>query len=216
MHARTPTTPPEVIGIIGKQFRAQPILCSKTHDIHRIEILSREDLDFKNKRFMLQKDVAALRAASLLSRLLQINVHCNAEIFSIIHPAWTHAVHSVDLTLVTVEIIERNHLLTDAGVFSMVFDSISIIRKKTGHIAIDNVSCSEIEAKEIRLFNPDFVKIQDLSLIPSIKEISGARIIAERIETEKNVPSKVESGIDLIQGYWCDCIAKQHLPDSLN
>lgn len=193
----------EAVALVAQHFKIQAIACPHLQP-HAWELLSRRPLNFSEKTTLLAQDIAALQACSLLSRALRIPMHCNAEIFSLMHLGWLKTARSIDLSLVVIEIVERNGLLENPAIFERVGNVFSELRQRGAKMAIDDVRLTELEVREIQAFSPEFIKVENPRLAMEAKKIYAGKIITELIATESLAHEAILHGADFLQGFWID------------
>lgn len=215
-HAKTPVIFCPV-GLVAKQFRAQPITDPKTMEVVGLELLHRSPLNFFDRDSMLAVDVCALENASILARHYRdrLRIHCNVELTSILNTHWWDAMAGVMWPSIVVEIVERNYLLGMGNAMHRTGIVVDGIRRRGGAIALDDVTGTEIELMAIGALRPEIIKIERMDFIAPIRQITNARLVAERIETEDDAHQAVCLGADELQGYWCDVMAEHEVHESL-
>lgn len=199
---------------VAKHFRAQPIVVPGSMDLVGLELLTRHRLDYGDLTAMLELDIRALEAASLLARDYRCTqrVHINVEVSSMLDTRWHDAMAGVMCPGIVIEVVERNDLLTSAGQLHRASLVMNAIRNYGGLIALDDVSCSEVEMRVMAMVQPEFIKVECLNLIATVRNHSAARVVVERIETHEQALNALRHGADELQGFWCDLATETQVP----
>lgn len=196
-------------------FRVQPMVSSTTHDLLGMELLFGRRVDFSNPAVMLEVDIAALKAAQLLSKVYdgKVRVHCNVEITSLINLDWVVEMCQRIGEGMVIEIVERNDILGDSYGLRSVREICEGIKGLGGKVALDDVSGSEIERRLIDSIRPDVLKANDAKGLSFISELdTGAIVVAEHIESQTIARQAMILGASELQGYWCDVLKERELP----
>lgn len=194
------------VGIVAKKFRAQPIVCPKTMKVTALELLRRERLNYTDAEAMLNIDIDALENASILARHYreEFRIHCNVELTSIMDGRWWWAMAGVMWPSIVVEIVERNHMFSSESVMHRTKIIADGIRNRGGVLALDDVTGTNVEMMAIRTLKPEILKVESTDCIAALREITGSKVVVERIETEQEARNAALQGANELQGYWCD------------
>lgn len=206
------------IQVVSEHFRAQPIVeADSSLKVKGLELLHRKRLNYADANAMLEVDIKALENAAILAREYGSDwrIHCNVEITSLIHPRWIDAMIGNICPAVVVELVERNHSLSDDRILHQVHLMVEAIRKYGGTIALDDVTGTPIELAAILEMQPEIIKVEDTRRIDYLKGWGASKLVIERIETPAQAAHAKSLGVDELQGYWCDVAKSSEIPDEL-
>jgi len=196
------------IGLVARQFRAQPIVCATTMKVTGLELLRRGAFNCHDPEEMLRIDVDALENASILARHFrdEFRIHCNVELTSIMAKRWWQTMLGVMWPSIVVEIVERNNLLACEPVMHRTKIIAEAIRNRGGALALDDVTGTDIELRAIKELRPEILKVESAEFIAPLRQVTGTdiKLVVERIENEHEARNAVLLGADELQGYWCD------------
>ena len=185
-------------------FKVQPIVNAATGEIAALEILSADPVPMHDPAAMCDIDLAALRYAALLRRRIGLRIHSNIEYTTILN-AWSQVQHYAAPGVV-LELLERTDALRRKNAVINVLIAAKRWRDGGGLIAFDDVSMhnGQILAM-IGATHPDIVKVESTDGIEDLRRLSGgARIIVERIETQRHAKIARAAGADELQGFYID------------
>lgn len=205
---------PNIIMQIASDFRAQPIVVgSERLDVVGLEFLNRKRLDFDNAASMLRTDIRALECASMWAHdNNKIRVHINAEVSSLLDIRWYEAMAGLMCKGIVIEIVERNDLLRSQSLLHRAKIMVAAVRRLGGQVALDDLSCTDIEIEIVNMLRPEFIKLETIDRIAAVRRISSARVIVERIESRTQGTEALAKGANELQGYWCDVCTEALVP----
>jgi EAL domain-containing protein (putative c-di-GMP-specific phosphodiesterase class I) len=185
-------------------FYTQPILNAETLEPCAMEVLFRKPVATNNETAMMEVDLQALEYASSLVEKTNLRVHSNIEYSTLILAPWRSLRDRIRPGMV-IEFVERNQLLSNPDVLAWVLEIASMIRKRGGVIALDDVTPNEIERSVIRKLMPEIIKVDHRFALFEVRHAPYSPIIvAERIETKEQAALARSLGAREIQGFWCD------------
>ena len=201
---------------ISKAFRAQPIVDASLLGVVGLELLFRARLNFNDRRAMLQADIEAIQAASLMAACGAYKyVHCNVEILSLIDPEWIEAMAMNIKPGVVIEVVERNGLMMKASFMGHVKNVIDLARSYGGAVAMDDVVFNDHNIFIMENLQPDIIKVENIGYIRDIRVFSSAKIVVERVETREMARHAKLAGAECLQGYYCDIEVENDIPARL-
>jgi EAL domain-containing protein (putative c-di-GMP-specific phosphodiesterase class I) len=209
---------PVKLAEVLKGFKVQPMVSSDTFNLKALELLAMDKPDFSDRQKMLCVDLAALRAAHLLSDYMgpTLRIHVNVELHSLFDYTWFMQMIGVVKPGIVIEIVERNELASTPRGLQKVRGVCEAIRGLGGMVAMDDVTGTETEKAMINLLNPSILKANTQRGFDFIKFHTEVPIlVAERIENELLAFKASQLGAQELQGYWFDEMHEHLLPHEM-
>ncbi len=201
---------------IAKAFRAQPVVDAGTFEVIGVELLCRDRLNYSDRRVMLNADIEAIKAASMMAACKAYkHVHCNVEILSVIDPEWIEGMARHIKPGVVIEVVERNGLMMQSLFANQVKNVVDLIRVYGGMIAMDDFVFNDQNIAIMESIRPEIIKVEKIGYIEDIRKLTDASIVVERIETLDMSRNAKKAGADRLQGYYCDIEVERQIPARL-
>ncbi|KLR58979.1 hypothetical protein OX89_04105 [Diaphorobacter sp. J5-51] len=179
-------------------------------------MLCRDRLNFTDRRKMVDADIEAIKAASIMAACKAYqHVHCNVEILSVIDPEWIEGMAIHIKPGVVIEVVERNGLMMKSFFADQVKNVVELIRAYGGLIAMDDFVFNDHNIFIMESIHPDIIKVEKAEYIGEIRKFTDAPIVVERIETVHMSRNAKKAGADRLQGYYCDIEVQGQIPERL-